>query len=55
MIEDGRSPKSNNGLSFVDILARLTAKRFKIMAGVDSDKVSAVVSRVESGEQAGRR
>jgi hypothetical protein len=55
MIEDGRSLKSNGGLSFVDIVARLKANRFEIMSGVDSYEVSAFVSRVESLEQAGER
>jgi hypothetical protein len=51
MIEDGRSPKSNGGLSFVDVVARLKANGFEIMAGADSDDVSAFVSLVESFEQ----
>jgi hypothetical protein len=54
MLENGRSPESARGLSFVEIVARLKANRFEIMAGVDSDEVSTFVSRVESPEQAGK-
>jgi hypothetical protein len=43
MIKDGRSLRSNSAFWFVDIIARLKANRFEIMAGVDSDGVSAVV------------
>jgi hypothetical protein len=39
----------------VGIVARLKANRFEIMAGVDSDEVSAFVNPVESSEQAGKR
>jgi hypothetical protein len=46
MIWDGRSPKSARRLSSAEIVAGLKANRFEIMAGVDSDKVSAFVSRV---------
>jgi hypothetical protein len=53
MIEDGRSPESARRLSFAEIVAQLKANRFQIMAGVDSDEVSAFVSRVESSQQAG--
>jgi hypothetical protein len=52
MIEDGRSPKSNCGLSFAEIVARLKKNRFEIMAGVEPDAVSALVNCVESFEQA---
>jgi serine/threonine protein kinase len=52
MIEDGRSPKSARRPSFAEIVARLKANGFKIMAGVDSDEVSTFVSGVESSEQA---
>jgi hypothetical protein len=52
MIEDGRSPESVRRLSFAEIVARLKANRFEIMVGVDSDEVSAFVSRIESSEQA---
>jgi serine/threonine protein kinase len=55
MIEDGRSPESARCLSSAEIVARLKANRFEIMAGVDSDQVSAFVSLVESSEQAGER
>jgi hypothetical protein len=40
-------------LSFAEVVARLKARRFEIMAGVDSDEVSTFVSRVESSEQVG--
>jgi hypothetical protein len=55
IIEDGRSLESACRLSFAEIVAQLKANRFEIMAGVDSDEVSAFVSRVESLEQAGER
>jgi hypothetical protein len=51
IIKDGQSPKLNGDLSFAEIVARLKANRFEIMASVDSDEVSAFVSRVESSEQ----
>jgi serine/threonine protein kinase len=53
MIEDGRSPASHCRLSFVDIVERLKRNRFAIMAGVDSEEVSAFVAQVESAEQSG--
>jgi hypothetical protein len=53
MIEDGRSPISARRLSFAKIVESLKENRFEIIAGVDSDEVSAFVSRVESSEQAG--
>jgi hypothetical protein len=55
MIEDGRSPGSALRRSFVDIVARLKANRFEIIAGVDSDDVSAFASLVASSEQARER
>jgi hypothetical protein len=55
LIEDGRLPKSRGGLSFVEIVARLKANRFEIMAGVDCYEVSEFVSCMESSEQAGER
>jgi hypothetical protein len=51
IIEQGRSPKLNGGLWFAKIVAWLEENRFKIMAGVDSDEVSAFVGRVKSFEQ----
>jgi serine/threonine protein kinase len=55
MIGDGRSPESRRSLSFVDIVTRLKKHHFQIMAGVDSDEVSAFVSQVESLEQAAEK
>jgi serine/threonine protein kinase len=55
MIKDGGSPESARRLSFAEIVAELKANRFEIMAGVDSDEVSAFVSRVESSEQGPER
>jgi serine/threonine protein kinase len=46
MIEDAQS--------FVDIVERLKANRFEIMAGVDCEEVSAFVTSVESAEQSGQ-
>jgi hypothetical protein len=48
MIESGRPPESARSLSFVDIVASLKENRFQIIAGVDSDEISAFVSWVES-------
>jgi hypothetical protein len=53
MIADGRSQESQYGLSLVDIVERLKENRFAIVAGVDSEEVSAFVARVESAEQSG--
>jgi hypothetical protein len=55
LIEDGQLPKSRGGLSLAEIVARLKENRCEILEGVDSDEVSAFVSRVESSEQAGER
>jgi hypothetical protein len=55
MIEDWRSPESARCLSFAEIVERLKANRFEIMADVDSDEVSAFISRVELSEQAEER
>jgi serine/threonine protein kinase len=55
MIEDGRLSKSRGCLSFVEIVARLKASCFKIVAGVDSDEVSEFVKCIDSSEQAGER
>jgi hypothetical protein len=52
MIEDGRSPESAHGLSFVEIIARLKAHHLEIISGIDCDEVSVFVSRVESSKQA---
>jgi hypothetical protein len=53
MVEDGRSPESQCRRSFVDIVERLKQNGFEIVAGVDSEEVSAFVARVESAEQSG--
>jgi ribosomal protein L6P/L9E len=53
IIEDGRSRESQCRLSFVDIVERLKENRFAIVAGVDSEEVSAFAARVESAEQSG--
>jgi serine/threonine protein kinase len=55
MIESGGSPESAGRLSFAELVARLKENRFEIIAGVDSEEVSAFVRRVESSEQAGQR
>jgi hypothetical protein len=55
MIENSRSPQSARRLLFAEIVARLKANRFEIMAGVDSDEVLAFVSGIELSEQAGNR
>jgi serine/threonine protein kinase len=51
IINDGRSCDSADCLSFVDIVNRLKANAFQIIAGVDSDEVSAFVAEVEFAEQ----
>jgi serine/threonine protein kinase len=53
MIEEGRWAESHCRLSFVDIVQCLKENRFEIVAGVDSEEVSAFVARVESAEQSG--
>jgi hypothetical protein len=54
MIEEVRLPESQCRLSFVDIIEDLKENRFEIVAGVDSEEVSAFVAPVESAEQSGR-
>jgi hypothetical protein len=44
----------DGGRSFVDIVGSLKENRFKIMAGVDCEEVSAFVTWVESAEQSGQ-
>jgi hypothetical protein len=46
-------PIAGEELSFIAIVETLKAKNFQILAGVDSDKVSAFVSSFESAEQSG--
>jgi serine/threonine protein kinase len=53
MIEDSQSPESRSRVSFADVVERLKQNRFEILAGVDSEEVSAFVSRVESAERSG--
>jgi serine/threonine protein kinase len=53
-IEEGQSPGSQPRLSFVGIVARPKENRFQIMAGVDSEEVSAFVRGVELAEQSGK-
>jgi hypothetical protein len=54
MTDEGRSAEFPPRLSFVDIVARLEKNRFQILAGVDSEEVSAFVAWVESAEQSGK-
>jgi hypothetical protein len=49
IIADGRSPRSQNRFSFVDLVARLKTANFD----VDSKEVFVFVSWVESPEQSG--
>jgi serine/threonine protein kinase len=51
IIEGGLRPIAGKELSFIAIIETLKANDFGIVAGVDSDEVSAFVSRVESGVQ----
>jgi hypothetical protein len=55
VIEDWRLPESVRRLSFAKSVARLKVNGFEIMGGIDSDKVSAFVSRVEFSKQAKER
>jgi hypothetical protein len=51
--EGGLRPRARRELSFIDIFETLEANSFRIVAGVDSDEVSAFVRRVESAAQSG--
>jgi hypothetical protein len=51
IIEEGLWPIAERELSFIDIFATLKANAFRIVAGVDSDEVSAFVRRIESTAQ----
>jgi serine/threonine protein kinase len=53
IIEGGRRPRARRELSFIAIFETLEANDFRIVAGVDSDEVSAFVSRVESAAHSG--
>jgi hypothetical protein len=53
IIEEGLRPIAEEELSFIDIFETLKANAFQIVAGVDSDEVSAFVRRVESAVQSG--
>jgi hypothetical protein len=53
IIEGGLRPIAEEELSFIAIFETLEANGFRIVAGVDSDEVSAFVSRVESAAQSG--
>jgi hypothetical protein len=48
IIERGLGPHARRGLSFIGIFEPLNEYGFRIVAGVDSDGVSAFVSRIES-------
>jgi hypothetical protein len=48
IIEGGLRRNSERGLSFIDIFEILKGNGFGILAGVDSDEVSAFISHVES-------
>jgi hypothetical protein len=53
IIEGGLRPIPRKELSFIAIFETLEANDFRIVARVDSDKVSAFVRRVESAVQCG--
>jgi hypothetical protein len=53
IIERGVAPRPRGEPSFIDILESLKNNGFRIVAGVDSDEVSAFVSGVESAVQSG--
>jgi hypothetical protein len=54
MAEDAQLPDSDGSVSFTRIVGRLKENRFEIMAGVDSDEVSAFVAWLKSAEQTGK-
>jgi hypothetical protein len=41
------------GVSFAEIVKGLKGEGFEILAGVDSEEVSALVTRVEAAKQSG--
>jgi serine/threonine protein kinase len=53
IIEGGLRESSEEELSFIAIFEILKKNDFRIVAGVDSDEVSAFISRVESAAQFG--
>jgi hypothetical protein len=53
IIEGGVCPLAEKRLSFIDIFESLKVNDFQIVAGVNSEEVSAFVSRVESEAQSG--
>jgi hypothetical protein len=55
IIEGGLRPIAGKELSFIAIIETLKANDFRIVAGVDSDEVSAFVSGVESAAQSAVR
>jgi serine/threonine protein kinase len=54
MIEGGLRPIARKKLSFIALFETVKANHFRIVSGVDSDEVSAFVSRVESAGQSGK-
>jgi hypothetical protein len=55
IIEGGLRPIAVEELSFIAIIETLKANDFRIVAGVDSDEVSAFVNRIESAAQSAVR
>jgi hypothetical protein len=53
IIKGGLRPIAVGELSFIGICESLKANDFRIVAGVDSDEVSAFINRVESAAQSG--
>jgi hypothetical protein len=53
IIEGGLRPSDGGGLSFIAIFETLKRNGFRIVAGVDSDEVTAFVSGAESVVQSG--
>jgi hypothetical protein len=53
IINHGRSTKSQNQLSFIDIIDSLKENDFRIMSGVDYEEVSKFVTWAESSGQSG--
>jgi hypothetical protein len=53
IIEGGLQPIPGEELSFIAIFETLKAHDFRIVAGVDSDEVSAFVSGIESAVHSG--
>jgi serine/threonine protein kinase len=53
IIEGGLRPRARRELSFIAIIETLKRNHFRIVSGVDSEEVSAFVSRIEGAAESG--